>query len=179
MSHILYYSNHCENSKKCIHELSKYQLNDIHYLCIDNRIQKNNTTYLIIEDKHQVVLPPTVTKVPALLLLHKGHHVLFGSDIFRYFEPKLNTLQQQATSINEEPQCFSLNQMSSVSDQYSFLDQSTEDLSTKGNGGLRQIHNFATINSFDNIETPPDDYKPDTIGEMSVDSVLQQRNQNI
>ena len=51
----------------------------------------------------------------------------------------------------------SLNQMSSVSDQYSFLDQSVEDLGTKGNGGLRQIHNFATINTFDNIETPPDD----------------------
>ena len=47
--------------------------------------QKNNSTYLIIEDKHEVLLPPTVTKVPALLLLHKGHHVIFGGDIFKYF----------------------------------------------------------------------------------------------
>ena len=44
MSHILYYSNHCENSKKCIHHLGKYNLDDIHYLCIDKRIQKNNAT---------------------------------------------------------------------------------------------------------------------------------------
>ena len=179
MSHILYYSNHCENSKKCIYELGKYQLKDIHYLCIDKRIQKNNSTYLIIEDKHEVLLPPTVTKVPALLLLHKGHHVIFGNDIIKYFEPKISALQQEATQINEEPACFSLNQMSCVSDQYSFLDQSVDELSTKGNGGLRQIHNFVTINAMDNIETPPDNYKADTIGEISVDSMVQQRNHNI
>jgi hypothetical protein len=179
MSHILYYSNHCENSKKCIYELGKYQLKDIHYLCIDKRIQKNNSTYLIIEDKHEVLLPPTVTKVPALLLLHKGHHVIFGGDIFKYFEPKITALQQEATQINEEPACFSLNQMSCVSDQYSFLDQSVDELSTKGNGGLRQIHNFVTINATDNIETPPDNYKADTIGEISVDNMVQQRNHNI
>lgn len=179
MSHILYYSNHCENSKKCIYELGKYQLKDVHYLCIDKRIQKNNSTYLIIEDKHEVLLPPTVTKVPALLLLNKGHHVIFGSDIYRYFEPKINALQQEATSINEEPECFSLNQMSSVSDHYSFLDQGVDELSTKGNGGLRQIHNFVTINSVDDIQTPPDNYKADTIGEISVDNMVQQRNQHI
>ena len=179
MSHILYYSNHCENSKKCIHHLSKYQLDDIHYLCIDNRIQKNNSIYLIIEDKHEVLLPPTVTKVPALLLLNKGHHVIYGDDIYKYFEPKINTLQQQATSVNEEPMCFSLSQMSNVSDHFSFLDQSVDELSTKGNGGLRQIHNFVTIDEVDNIETPPDNYKADTIGDVSVDSMVQNRNQII
>ena len=125
------------------------------------------------------MLPPTVTKVPALLLLNKSHHVIFGSDIYRYFEPKINALQQQATSIHEEPECFSLSQMSSVSDHYSFLDQSVDELSTKGDGGLRQIHNFVTINSVDDIQTPPDNYKADTIGEISVDKMVQQRNQNI
>ena len=69
--------------------------------------------------------------------------------------------------------------MSSVSDHYSFLDQSVDELSTKGNGGLRQIHNYVTINSVDDIQTPPDNYKADTIGEISVDTMVQQRNQNI
>ena len=179
MSHILYYSNHCENSKKCIHHLGKFNLDDIHYLCIDKRIQKNNATYLIIEDKHEVLLPPTVTKVPALLLLNKGHHVIYGSDIYKYFEPKLNSLQQTATTIHEEPVCYSLNQMNNVSDQYSFLDQSIDELSTKGNGGLRQMHNYVPISSVDNIETPPDNYKADTIGNVSVDSMVQNRNQSI
>jgi hypothetical protein len=179
MSHILYYSNHCENSKKCIHHLGKYNIEDIHYLCIDKRIQKNNATYLIIEEKHEVLLPPTVTKVPALLLLNKGHHVIYGSDIYKYFEPKINTLQQNATSINEEPVCFSLNQMNNVSDQYSFLDQGIDELSTKGNGGLRQMHNYVPISIVDNIDTPPDNYKADTIGNVSVDSMVNNRNQSI
>ena len=63
--------------------------------------------------------------------------------------------------------------------EYSFLDQSVDELSTKGNGGLRQIHNFVTINSVDDIQTPPDNYKADTIGEISVDNMVQQRNQHI
>ena len=70
-NHILYYSNFCEKCKKCIHHLSKTSVkDDIHFLCIDKRIQKNNATYLVIEEKHEVLLPPTVTKVPALLFLY-------------------------------------------------------------------------------------------------------------
>ena len=69
--------------------------------------------------------------------------------------------------------------MSNVSDQFSFLDQSVDELSTKGNGGLRQIHNFVTINEVDNIDTPPDNYKADTIGDVSVDNMVQNRNQII
>ena len=146
MSHILYYSNHCENSKKCIHHLGKYNLDDIHYLCIDKRVQKNNATYLIIEDKHEVLLPPTVTKVPALLLLNKGHHGIYGSDIYKYFEPKINTLQQNATALNEEPVCFSLSQMSNVSDQYSFLDQSIDELSNRFKRQTRLLFRVFDLN---------------------------------
>jgi hypothetical protein len=34
-----------------------------------------------------------------------------------------------------------------VSDQYSFLDQGPEDLEAKGNGGLRQMHNYVDLNT--------------------------------
>ena len=41
-------------------------------------------------------------------------------------------------------------------------------LSAKGNGGLRQMYNYATINHNDKIETPPDDYVPDKVNEDSL-----------
>ena len=33
-----------------------------------------------------------------------------------------------------------------MSDHFSFLDHDDKDLSTKGNGGMRQMHSYATIN---------------------------------
>jgi hypothetical protein len=34
-----------------------------------------------------------------------------------------------------------------VSDSYSFLDQAPEDLEAKGNGGMRQMHNYVDLNT--------------------------------
>jgi hypothetical protein len=34
-----------------------------------------------------------------------------------------------------------------VSDQYSFLDQAPEELEAKGNGGMRQMHNYVDLNT--------------------------------
>ena len=34
-----------------------------------------------------------------------------------------------------------------VSDQYSFLDQAPEDLEAKGNGGMRQMHNYVDLDT--------------------------------
>ena len=46
-----------------------------------------------------------------------------------------------------------------VSDQYSFLDQAPEDLEAKGNGGMRQMHNYVDLNYSDSVsmQTPTDE----------------------
>ena len=69
--------------------------------------------------------------------------------------------------------------MNSISDCYSFLDQSSDELSAKGDGGLRQLHNYVTINENVNIATPPDDYEPDKIGNISLEKLQEQRNNEI
>jgi hypothetical protein len=63
-----------------------------------------------------------------------------------------------------------------VSDNYSFLDQNSDELSAKGSGGLRQLYSYATIEHSDSIETPPDDYVPDKVGEVNIKNLEQQRN---
>ena len=65
------------------------------------------------------------------------------------------------------------------SDSYSFLDQSADDLSAKGSGGLRQSHHYAHIMHQDQIETPPDTYSADTIGEVSINKIQSQRDNDI
>jgi len=157
----------------------------MHFVCIDKRIKRENgSIYIILENGQEILLPPTVNKVPALLLLNRGHKVLFGNDINKYIEPVNVVSQQAATKNNGEPLAFSLSGSGYggggvVSDNYSFLDQESSELSAKGNGGLRQLHHYATIHDNDCIETPPDTYAADTIGSVSMEQLQQKRNNDI
>jgi hypothetical protein len=186
MSAILYYSNFCEHSKKLLQTLSKTQLSkDIHFICIDKRNKgPDGKTYIILENQQRIVMPENVAKVPALLLLNQGYDVIYGDAIYQHFKPKQEVITKQATSNNMEPMAFSLNGgMSGVmSDNFSFLDMDSEELNTKGNGGMRQMHNYVPLNYQDTITTPTDehDYKqPKLGGEMTIEKLQEQRNQEL
>jgi hypothetical protein len=151
MSCILYYSKYCEVSKKYLQLLSKSTAQkDIHFICIDKRVKEsNNKTYIVLDNGQKIILPENVTRVPALLLLTKGYQVLYGEQILEYLKPKQEAEVRQATQNNMEPMAFSFGGGFSdiVSDQYSFLDQAPEDLEAKGNGGMRQMHNYVDLNT--------------------------------
>lgn len=186
MSCIIYYSNHCDKSKAVLTTLSKSRLqDDIHFLCIDKRVRSGPASWHIVtESGEKVLLPPQVNRVPALLLLNKGHQVLYGDQILQHFQPKNAALNASATNNNGEPNAFSLGRESMggygvASDNFSFLDQNADELSAKGNGGMRQLYNYATIDLIDKIETPPDNYSPDKVGSVSLEQLQQQRNLEI
>jgi hypothetical protein len=188
MSSILYYSNYCENCKQLLQKVSKSNAaSKIHFICIDKRVKKSNgATYIILENGQELILPPTIARVPALLLLNQGHQVLFGNDIYNYLKPNETDYTNASVSRNsmEEPSAYAIggggNNISNVnSDNFSFLDQSSDALSAKGNGGLRQMYNYATLNHNDKIETPPDTYEPDKVGNISMEKLQQQRNNDI
>jgi hypothetical protein len=189
MSCIIYYSNSCDRCKSVLSALSKSRVqDDIHFLCIDKRVKAANGSgawHIVTESGEKVLLPPQVNRVPALLLLNKGHMVLYGEQILQHFQPKNVALNNEATGFNGEPNAFALGRESMgsgfgvASDNYSFLDQSADELSAKGNGGMRQLYNYATIDLVDKIETPPDTYSPDKVGSVSLEQLQQQRNTDI
>jgi hypothetical protein len=202
MSSILYYSNYCENSKLILANISKSSVKDsIHFMCIDKRIQKNNNTYIVLENNQHIILPNTITAVPALLLINQNYKVLCGNQILEYLKPVEDVLQMQSSvqgqsqgqgqgqgqssgqgqsqgQGSDEPSAFRFSGGFSevVSDNYSFLDQNSDDLSAKGDGGMRQLYNYATIDHTDKINTPPDDYIPDKIGEVNLKNLESERN---
>ena len=50
MSSILYYSNFCENCKQLLSKISKSDVKkDLHFICIDKRIEKNGSIYVVLE----------------------------------------------------------------------------------------------------------------------------------
>ena len=177
---IIYYSNYCEHSKNLIQKISQSQIkNDMHFICIDKRIKKpNGVTNIILEDGQEILLPPSVTKVPALLLLNRGNQVVFGNEINNYILPMKEKIQQKANVFNGEPSAFAFNgnNFGVTSDNFSFLDQNSDELSAKGNGGMRQQHHYASLDNNDFIETPPDNYTPDKVGSDTLEKYEQERN---
>lgn len=190
MSCILYYSNFCEPSKKLLQTITKTQnTNNIHFICIDKRVKDSNgKIFIILQNGQKLIMPENVTKVPALLLLNENYRVIYGDDIYRHLKPQVVEKIQQATKNNMEPMNFqdgfsSFGGYSGgvVSDNYSFLDQSESELNVKGNGGLRQMHNYVSLDESMNLSMnlPQDDhdYKSDKIkeGEMSVEALQRRR----
>jgi len=182
MSSILYYSNFCDHSKKLLQSLSKFEMKkEIHFICIDNRIQEGNKTFIILQNGQKIIMPENITKVPALLLLDQNYKVLYGEMINDFFKPKQQMAVKQATNNNFEPSAFSFGSGGNIgisSDNYSFLDMDSSALSATGNGGLRQMHSYIGYNDSFNITTPVDeyDYKSTKISEdLTVEQLQQQR----
>ena len=184
MSSILYYSKFCEHSNKLLQTLSKTNVQkDIHFICIDKRIKDSNgKMFIVLENEQKIIMPENVNRVPALLLLNEGYQVLYGESILNHLKPKQEVALKKATQNNMEPMAFSFGGggfSDIVSDSYSFLDQGAEELEAKGNGGVRQMHNYVDLNYSDNITTPSDDhdYKGSNkiSGDLTVEQLQQQR----
>jgi len=185
MSCILYYSKYCEVCKKYLQILSKTPQNDIHFICIDKRVKEANKTFIVLENGQKIVLPENITRVPALLLLNQGYSVLYGEQILQHLKPKQEVAVRQATKNNMEPMAFSFGGGFSdvVSDTYSFLDQGADELEAKGNGGMRQMHNYVDLNTAfsGQISQVPTDDTNTTIrgvqkmGEDSANQLMEQR----
>ena len=182
MSSVLYYSKYCDNCKKLLYEIGKTKIQkNIHFLSIDKRVQKAEKWYIVLDNGRQIFLPPNIVKVPSLLLLNKGNKILIGDDVLNYLRPQIYQEKHQATQNNMEPLAFSIYEMgSSLSDNYSYLDQTSEEMSAaKGNGGMRQMHSFVRLNQIDKIQTPPEDYEPDKVGEVDMGKLQAQRANDI
>ena len=184
MSSILYYSKFCEHSNKLLQTLSKTTQKDIHFICIDKRVKDtNNKMFIVLENGQKIVMPENVNRVPALLLLNQNYQVLYGEAILNHLKPAQQVAVKKATQNNMEPMAFSFGGGGGfgdiVSDAYSFLDQGAEELEAKGNGGMRQMHNYVDLNYSDNISTPGDDhdYKGSNkiSGDLTVEQLQQQR----
>jgi len=187
MSSILYYSNFCDKSKSLLQRLAKSKIKEgIHYMCIDKRVKgETGAWYIVMEDGQQIILPPHVNRVPALLLLNQNHAVLYGDQITNHLKPMDVQQNNIATGFNGEPSPFSTSSefmggFGVVSDNYSFLDQSSDDLSAKGSGGLRQLYNYATIDFNQSIECPAIEEKQARIGpDVTLEKLEKERNAQI
>ena len=181
MSNVLFYSKYCDYCKKLLYEIGKSEVqNNIHFLSIDKRTMRNNKIYIILDNGKEIYLPPNIKKVPSLLLLNKNNRILVCEDVFNFLRPQLNQEKEVATQNNMEPLAYSTYEMgTTLSDNYSYLDQTNEEMLAKGDGGGRQMHSFVRLNHNDKINTPPEDYEPDKVGQVDLGKIQAKREQEI
>ena len=182
MSSVLYYSNFCNYSKNTIQQLNKFGVEkDVHFICIDKRVKEGNNVYIVLENGQKMIMPPVLNRVPALLLLNKNYTILYGEHILENFKQSNDLNIKVATNNNLEPSAFSLGNSGCgvISDNYSFLDMNSDDLAAKGNGGIRQMHNYVDLNFNDKISTQDDDsnYKGSNkmSSEITIEKIQKQR----
>ena len=183
MSAVLYYSNYCNHCKQLLLKLSRTKTrDDLHFVCIDKRERhKDGTTNIILENGQRLLLPPNVKSVPTILLLHHGNRAIDGlKEINHFLSPGEIEINNKATDDNGEPLAFSMNEMGSgLSDNYSYLDMSAEELSAKGDGGLRMMHSYTGWSDNQSIATPPENYVPNKVGNVDMGKLQEQRNSEI
>ena len=182
-TNIMYYSTHCEHSRKLLQEISKTNLRQqMHFICIDKRVRGSHGEILIVLDNGSAIpLPPHVKTVPTLMITDDNARLIEGQQIYDYLFPKQDhDISKQGMNANNGPLPFSVGTMGGfvVSDTYSFLSQSPEELMAKGSGS-KQLHHYASINHVDKIETPSDDYTPDKVGEISLEKLREQRERDV
>lgn len=185
---ILYYSNYCKHCQKIIQFLAKNNLTDnLNFICIDQRSKDTKTgqTMIRLKNGKTAILPPNVYNVPSLMLVKQNYRVILGDEILAMFTPAVEEQNNQAQQYNGEPQGFMLQSSGHgsniLSEAYTFYDMTTDELSGKGTGGLRQMHNYVAANH-DTIliNAPPDTYRPDKLSNsVTIDTLQQKRNEDV
>lgn len=178
----LFYSKYCKHSIHILSVIEKTEIKDkFNFICIDKRFTKDNVTYIIMMDGSSIQLPPMINRVP-VLLLKPNYEVLSGNQIIEYIQPQSNSLSEEKNNILNEPDTFSLgkdNSMTGVmSDNFSFLDMSNDELSARGNGGMRQLYHYAQLDSNPTIETPMNEEKSKKLN-TSIEQLQEKRNNEL
>tara|TARA_Y100000816_G_C26108450_1_gene590266 strand:+ start:2329 stop:2886 length:558 start_codon:yes stop_codon:yes gene_type:complete len=159
----------------------------VHFIPIDKRVKdpSTNKTYIILDSGERIIMPETIQSVPAVMLLEQGYKVIYGDEIYSLFQPVVKKQIEKTTDFNMEPTSFSFGDGFSsmgtgvMSDSYSFLDMNSDELGTKGQGGMRQMYNYVGLQDpglGGDIKTPKDDfdYRNSSDG-MSLEALQKQR----
>jgi hypothetical protein len=92
MAYVLYYSSYCVQCQRLLRILSEAPptlRNQIHFVNVDSRRRDPATGKLVVvlDSGAQMILPPNIQRVPAMIAITKGNRVFFGSeDILNYLQ---------------------------------------------------------------------------------------------
>lgn len=165
---VLYYSNNCKHCQKLLAHLAKIGvLEKYNFMCIDRRSFDPNTRQISITLDRGVKasLPPNVSRVPTLLLVNQKFTAIIGDEIYNYVNANVKKTQDPTNLAVEnggEPIGYILYPSSGgvniISETYTMYNAPPDELSAKGTGGTRSMHNYVSVSRDQaSIQTPRDE----------------------
>lgn len=155
-------------------------------ICIDNRTRDKNTNQMVIklENGKTVLLPPNIHSVPSMLLIKNNFKAVIGDDIIKFFDKTVEKQNDVAMSRQGEPSSYDFGAYggkSIVSEKFTFYSMTSDELSAKGRGNNRQMHNYMDANhQLRMMDLPPENYKKEKMSQSITTELLeQQRNGDI
>ena len=182
MKYILFYSNFCKHSKELLLQISRTGVKgEINFVCIDKRKTENGSNYAVLENGKLIIIPNSITVVPSMILLNYGNKIISGPEIINFLNESIVKSISTATNGEMEPACYSFSEMGGLSDPYSYLEISSDDMLAKGSGGTKIAHDYSFITSSNSIETPPEGSKPSDykLSTIDIDSIVKNRENDI
>lgn len=182
MKYVLFYSNFCRHSKELLIQIAKSGVKEeINFICLDKRKTENGSNYAILENGKKVLIPNSINVVPSMILLNYGNKIITGPEIINFLSETIVKSISKATQGQMEPACYSINEMGGLSDPYSYLDISADDMLAKGSGGMKIAHDYSFITNNVSIETPPESSKPSDykLSTIDIDSIKKNRDREI
>jgi hypothetical protein len=182
MKYILFYSNYCKHSKELLLQISRSGVKgEINFICIDKRKTENGSNYAILENGKLVIIPNSITVVPSMILLNYGNKIINGPEIINFLNESIVKSISTATNGQMEPACYSMSEMGGLSDPYSYLEISSDEMLAKGSGGMKITHDYSFIENSYSIETPPEGSKPSDykLSTIDIDSIKKNRDSEI
>lgn len=182
---VLYYSTLCPNCKIVLQHIVKNGLAEkLNCISVDKRKRDPQTgqTVLQLANGKQVLLPPTIHSVPAMLLVKEGYRAIFGQDVLTHLGG--NNTQSPLQNRSNEPTGMALNSLSSgnvVSEQFTSYDMTPHELSSKGVGGRRDLHGYVSAETPTfSIQTPDETWRADKVPDsLTIEEIEKRRNMDI
>jgi hypothetical protein len=152
---VLYYGRTCAHSQELLRLIAKQGISDkLRFVPVDQREQRGDQTLAILDNGSRVLIPPSVTAVPALLDI-RDKQVYMGPEVGQRLAAEAERAARAATGAEREPMAFS-DLTGSGGPDFSFIGDDPSALLAKGSGGTIPPSAFATAGADIRI-TPPEE----------------------
>jgi hypothetical protein len=199
---VLFYSAHCAHSRYIIDSIrgdSRKPILPIRYACVDNiRRAPTGENVIVLPNGAQMPLPPEITSVPSLMIPTEHNRIVTGKDILEQIYPKkIQDLTYSGMEGRSGPLPFSMGGPkggfrgasrggSVVSDSFSFLSRTADEMATNG-GGAKQMFHYTPVGHRPTLFVSDAEYNGTTEKDpesakklnVSLDEIIQARERDI
>jgi hypothetical protein len=178
---VLYYGKTCHHSQQLLLQVAKQGISDkLRFVPVDQQVRRGDQLMAILDNGSQVLVPPGVTAVPALLDI-RDKNIYMGPEVGKRLAAEAERAARAATGAEKEPMAYT-DISSGTSTTFSFVGDDPEALLAKGTGRTDVPSHYAGIHDNPKIPTTQEEGSGGAEGKVTsadYDAYIAQRDAGI